>query len=170
MRRNPQARLLFLICSSAILNSCTCGLLVDNLEQPRAPKSKSSVWFVRAAQGGIKLVAVDRPISGRNKLEAAVQALLEGPSNQEAGTGLASEIPRGTILLGLNEKDGGMELNLSRRFAISGAADSMETRLQQLSRTVAAAADGRPVFLNVEGRRLTVTQGEGLEVKQPINK
>lgn len=161
---------LLLAVSTLMLSSCTCGFLVDDLEQSRAPKSKSSVWFVRVAKGGIKLAPVSRPISGRNKLEAAVQALLEGPSSQEIASGFASEIPRGTILLGLNEKDGGIELNLSRRFAISGAADSMETRLQQLSRTVAASADGRPVFLNVEGRRLTVTQGEGLEVKQPINK
>lgn len=161
---------LLLLPSIMMLSSCSCGLLVDNLEQARIPKSKSAVWFVRASQGGISMVSVERPVSGRNKMEAAVQALLEGPSNKEAARGLASEIPRGTILLGLNEKNGGIELNLSRRFAIGGAADSMETRLRQLSQTVAGAADGRPVYLNVEGHRLSVTQGEGIEVKQPINK
>ena len=45
----------------------------------------------------------------------------------------------------------------------------METRLEQLSRTVADAAGQSKVFLSVEGQRLSTYAGEGLEVKQPIN-
>ena len=44
----------------------------------------------------------------------------------------------------------------------------MQTRMEQLKRTVASVAGDKKVFLNVEGKRL-VAAAEGLEVQQPIN-
>lgn len=98
-----------------------------------------------------------------------MEELLEGPTAREENAGLGTEIPRGTILIDLKHNAKNVELNLSRRFASGGGTDSFETRLEQLRRTVASAAEA-PVYLNVEGKRLNVSEGEGIEIKQPINR
>ena len=130
----------------------------------------TQIWFVRPDRNGMKIIAVNRKIAADNKIEAAVRELLNGPSPDEIAEGLASEIPRGTVLLGVEQKNGRIELNLSRRFASGGGIDSIETRLEQLSKTVMAVAQQQDVFLNIEWQRLTMTPGEGVEIRQPINR
>ncbi len=179
---------------TTLLSSCTHRLILEDV-QGRVPEisrkipaitkhiaqttkelsqdlmpSAGQVWFVRTNKGQMELVGVNRKLAGSNKLEAALKALIDGPSPDEINEGYGSEIPRGTILLGISEKDGAVEINLSRRFASDGGTDSFETRMEQLSRTVAGSKIKEDVYLNVEGRRLTMTQGEGIEVKQPINR
>lgn len=129
------------------------------------------VWFVRSEAGKLSYVGVERKTSyGQNELETSVRTLLDGPTREESEQGIGSEIPRGTVLLSLSEKNGCMELDLSRRFAAGGGIDSIETRLEQLGKTVSSAVGEKPVFLNIEGQRLTMTPGEGIEIKQPINR
>lgn len=182
---------LALLLSSFLLSSCVHRTLLTDVHgsllgaahgklkqlQEKLPDASSlplptstEVWFVRPGNGKMELVAVKRRIDGDNKIESAVRELLDGPSSEELGSGIGSEIPRGTVLLAVSEKDGKIEVDLSKRFAMGGGIDSIETRLVQLSRTVAPLAPSSDVFLNVEGRRLTMTPGEGIEVKQPINK
>lgn len=131
--------------------------------------ASSNVWFVKSKNGKINLVAVKRAALGKSQLETAVHELLDGPNSSESADGLGSEIPRGTLLLGVAERNDEVELNLSQRFATEGGIDSFQTRLEQLSRTVSSACR-KPVYLDVEGKRLNMTQGEGIEVHQPINK
>lgn len=116
------------------------------------------------------MLAVQRRIDKQNKIESAVRALLEGPSPDELKHGCGSEIPGGTILLGVTDKGDKININLSKRFASGGGIDSIEARIQQLSQTIKGLAGNRDVFLDIEGHRLTMTPGEGVEVKQPINK
>jgi spore germination protein GerM len=126
------------------------------------------VWFLKEKGGTLHLVPVTRNVAGGDTVRECISELLYGPTRQEAKSGLASEIPRGTVLIGVTQHDGEVVLNLSRRFA-TGGDDSLSTRLAQLRRTVAGAAGARKVFLDVEGKRLTEAGGEGLEVRQPIN-
>lgn len=156
------------------LSSCTqTRTFLQDVEKPLATASLTSLdlCFVKSKDGDVKLINVKRKagILRKNKLETAVRALLDGPTAEESADGYGSEIPRGTILLGMNESDGNIELNLSHRFASNGGVDSIETRLAQIARTVKTVVGNQPVFLNVEGRRLTMTPGEGVEVQQPIN-
>ena len=157
--------------SSILLSACTYQrtMLGDLHSIPSTSVAgNGKIWLVKSIRGQVSLVAVSRQrVSG---IEPAVKALLDGPSNDEIASGFGSEIPRGTVLRGIEDKNGRIEIDLSRRFASGGGIDSIETRLAQLSRTVAPVAGHRPVYLNVEGRRLTMTPGEGVEVKQPINK
>lgn len=132
-----------------------------------AAKKETSIWLVKSNQTDMVLVPVPR--KGAASVNGAVKALLDGPSEAESQNGYGSEIPRGTVLLDVKESDKAIEINLSRRFASGGGTSSIETRLQQLSKTVRPIAGEKPVFLNVENRRLTMTPGEGIEVKQPIN-
>jgi spore germination protein GerM len=127
------------------------------------------IFLTRQDAGELKLQPVNRKQIGQNRLESAVKQLLDGPNDEEKSDGLGSEIPKGTVLIGLTTKDGNWELNMSRRFAGGGGTTSIETRLAQLTQTVKANCQGKKVYLDVEGERLTLAGGEGIEVKQPLN-
>jgi spore germination protein GerM len=125
------------------------------------------IWFVREQGGELQPAAVERTLSTQDPVKEATDQLLRGPTQAEADAGLKSEIPLGTVILGVEKKGPITELNLSQRFA-SGGTSSVEARLSQLERTLRDVAGKSKVFLDVEGHRL-LTAGDGMEVKQPIN-
>ncbi len=131
--------------------------------------AKLQVWFVHAKDGKLDYVPCERTVAGKDALVESVEALLAGPTQEETMNGIASEIPKGTTLTDVKNSDEGVELNLSKSFASDGGSESIESRLEQLNRTVSAVVRDRKVFLNVDGKRLTETPGEGIEVRQPIN-
>lgn len=141
----------------------------NQVDQNSSQENAIQIWLVKPQSGELTLVPVQRKQFINNKLECAIKELLDGPNAEEASTGLASEIPRGTILLGINKAGVDLELNLSKRFNSGGGTNSMEARIDQLSRTVRDSGIKEKVFLNVEGERLTLAGGEGIEVKQPLN-
>ena len=63
-----------------------------------------------------------------NPLKAALKQLLAGPSRSEQAAGLYSEIPKGTELLGLSNRNGVVTVNLSQTFTTGGGATSMIQR------------------------------------------
>lgn len=129
----------------------------------------ADIWFVKPGGESVELVKVQRKSIGVDKLASAVEDLLRGPTPEEEAQGIASEIPKGTILLGVRPLDDDFEIDLSKRFSSGGGGASMEARIEQLKRTVSAVVGERKVYLNIEGKRLFAAAGEGLEVTQPIN-
>jgi len=125
------------------------------------------IWFLREQGGELHPTAVQREVSSDNLIQAATDQLLRGPTPEERQAGIQSEIPLGTVLIGVKGKGPVAEVNLSQRFT-SGGESSMEARLSQLERTLKEVSGQTKVFLDVEGHRL-LTAGEGLEVKQPLN-
>jgi spore germination protein GerM len=158
-----------------LLSSCTNRTILHGWNE-HASKAASSgnyinVWFVKNAGQQMKLFAVKRKVAlGEDRLKQAVRELLRGPTAAEERAGVGSEIPRGTILLAVEPKGRDVELNVSRRFALDGGTSSFEMRLSQLRKTVAQAAPGTDVYLDIEGKRLRVEEGEGIEIPQPINR
>lgn len=144
------------------------GQTSERTVQAELVGNSAEVWFVKPSSDNLELVKVSRKYAGSNKLESALADLLRGPTGEEEAAGLGSEIPKGTVLLGVRELDNDYEIDLSQRFASGGGEASMQTRLEQLKRTVSSVVGDRKVFLNVEGKRL-VAAAEGLEVQQPIN-
>lgn len=133
------------------------------------PQGKQlSVWLVTANGEEVALVPVQRSAFGKDVVETAVEELLKGPNGAEEKSGISSEIPKGTILLGIERKDDEIVVNLSRRFASGSGPTSMETRLEQLSKTLQGVASSSKVYVNVEGERLTASATDGLEIQQPI--
>lgn len=134
------------------------------------PRGKNlNIWFVKEEAGNLELTAVSRPKIANDALNSALEELLQGPDNSDYNAGIGTEIPRGTILLGVKRKDGVVEVNLSKRFAAGGGPTSLETRLQQLARTVKdIEGNNVDVFVNIEGERLTASSADGLEIAQPI--
>lgn len=137
------------------------------------------VWFVKPTTDGVlEQVACDRPDLKEatsddavvQEVKQAVEDLLKGPNAQESEAGLGSEIPKGTVLIGVKESpDGNIVVDLSQRFVTGGGISSFEARMEQLRQTASQAARGQKVYLDVEGQRLVQATGEGIEVKQPIN-
>lgn len=170
------------VLSIAVLSSCQGRMiLTDGVKEPvrtsgarkftSAAGAGSDIWFVRTDRGEPRLVSVKRKADpGGRKVESVVKELLSGPLDDEIKGGYGSEIPRGTVLLGVRSDGDTVEVDLSRRFGMGGGLTSLETRLEQVSRTIRSAESRRDVYLSVEGHRLTVLGGEGIEVKQPINR
>ena len=76
------------------------------------------VWFVR----GEKLFATMRTVPSTPAIgRAALQAMLAGPSGEESGAGIRSDVPSGTRLLGLEIHDGIAFVDLSTGFRGTGA-------------------------------------------------
>ena len=125
------------------------------------------IWFLREQGGELRPAPVERTLRSRDPIKEATDQLLRGPSVREQSEGIKSEIPLGTMILGVESKGPITELNLSQKFA-SGGTSSIEARLSQLENTIKDVAGKSKVFLDVEGHRL-LTAGDGMEVKQPIN-
>ncbi len=129
---------------------------------------KIQVWFVSTANGEVSVVPVERSLRGGDTLKDGVEELLRGPDDSEAASGMASEIPRGTILLGINRDGNEIEINLSKRFSSGGGPDSVEARLEQLAKTVKSVVPDAEVYVDVEGQRLTASSIDGIEINQPL--
>jgi spore germination protein GerM len=161
-----------------LFNACVNRQVLDDLlstEEPPLAKGKDEihVYLVKPKGDELEILPVKRKLKVSNQVEAltkSVSELLLGPNSNEQLKGYGTEIPKGTILLGVKENVNDIELNISKRFALGGGISSIETRLEQLRRTAAAAVPYKPVYLNVEGERLNILAGEGIEVHQPINR
>lgn len=136
--------------------------------QKDTQKAEVEIYFAKKNGEELELVAVHRPIRGENKLNDTLEELLRGPTPEEEKDGLLSEIPKGTILLGIRDAEGESEIDLSKRFS-TGSVSSMQTRLDQLTKTVTPLAGDKKIYLDVEGKRLEASSFDGLEIKQPIN-
>lgn len=172
-------RLALLTVAAVLLASCSYlpsrtilhGMHAGKHKFLQAHDDQLKVWFVESTANGLNTVPVVRhKTSGADDLQQAVKELLDGPTHAEEKRGLGTEIPRGTVLISIERNGSAIELNLSKRFALSGGTTSFETRLQQLQKTVAQAERHANVYLDVEGKRLNIEEGEGIEIPQPINR
>jgi spore germination protein GerM len=135
----------------------------------------ATIWFTRPDGDKLAFVSETRdhktPFATPDEaLAFALNELLGGPKGPQASEGASSEIPPGTVLIGVKSdpNTGAIIIDMSRRFAQGAGPDSFDARIEQLKRTAEAVVPGKSVFLNVEGKRLEET-GDGLEVKQPIS-
>jgi spore germination protein GerM len=173
----PMALLAFMIVSMSGCSGPTVTTAKTRTPQPASEKAPAptaaehvfKVWFIKEKDGQLEYIGVDRKADNEPTLNDSVKELLNGPNEQEQSDGLRSEVPKGTDLIDVKESPDGLELNLSAKFASDGGSESIETRIEQLRRTVEEAVHDKKVFLDVDGKRLTEAGGEGLEVKQPIN-
>ncbi len=151
------------------------GLLVWWLIHPRA--GGMEVYFVHfdAVRHKGSLVAVRRPaprgpIEGR--LRAALHALLAGPrvGGEGAAQDLATEIPPGTTLLGVQVNGRIVTVNLSKTYAAGGGSTSMLARVWQVVYTATQFPEAPEVQVLVDGRRVEGLGGEGVVIGAPLRR
>jgi spore germination protein GerM len=137
-----------------------------------SPGNETSLNLYWLKDDGKKLQLVPSPVkvqAGNNpssQLQAVFRALLAGSNNSQ----LASTIPQGTKLRSLEVKPDGIHVNLSQEFTSGGGSASMSGRLGQVVYTATTLNPQAPVWINVEGKKLEVLGGEGLEIEQPLTR
>lgn len=109
-----------------------------------------------------------QPLSDREKVQAAVQALLAGPTAAERKRGLYTEIPPETKLLGISQEGKQLWVNVSSAFTEGGGATSMVLRLNQLTRTLSGLGTHPAISLKVAGSAVDELGGEGVIVNEPL--
>lgn len=112
------------------------------------------------------IIEVPADATNADALTVAFSNLMAGPEGAGVGTG----IPEQTELLALSVESDGVHVDLSEDFTLGGGSASMIGRLAQVIYTATAFDPDAPVWLDVAGEPLTLLGGEGLEVRQPMNR
>ena len=138
---------------------------------PLKPGQKAvQVFWVRDAGTNLDLIPgqinVDKASQPNAVLNAAFNRLLSG----SVPAGVSSAIPKGTKLRSVAVKNDGVHVDLSGEFKTGGGSASMIARLAQVIYTATSLDENAKVWISVDGKRLEVLGGEGLEVSQPITR
>ncbi len=104
-----------------------------------------------------------------NKLESSINELLKGPTLKERQAGYYSEIPRGTKLLSIKQKNNSIIINLSSDFEYGGGTDSIYNRIKQLIKTINSTDCSKKIYLYLDGKQADVLGGEGIIINQPLD-
>jgi spore germination protein GerM len=101
---------------------------------------------------------------------AALEELLAGPTELEACCGISTAIPEGTLLLGLDIKNGLATVDLSKEYESGGGTFSMGARLAQVVYTLTRFPTVERVTFKLDGEPVTVFSGEGLVLDRPVTR
>ena len=135
-------------------------------------KNSVSVYFVKSFnKTDFRLIPVRRKISpDKSRISVAATELLKGPSEKEKKAGFYTEIPETTRLIGITEGSESIIINLSNDFEAGGGSTSMSIRFKQLVNTALDAAKNKPVYLELNGKKVDFIGGEGVIVSQPLSR
>lgn len=130
----------------------------------------TTIYLVRSEPTQFTLERVHRRLDAGGAdaaVAAAVAALAEGPTAQEADDGLTTVVPAGTEVRSVAREGGRLVVDLTRPFLSGGGTASMIGRLEQLRWTLTQPSGVEALELHVEGSPLEVLGGEGVLVAQP---
>jgi spore germination protein GerM len=143
--------------------STTLAPTTTTTTAPTAPVEFSDVTIYLIAKE--HLVAAGREVAGPATPEAAVRALLAGPSGAiEGDLGFSSAIPSGSDVHSVTVDGSVATVDLTRQFEIGGGSLSMEARAAQVVFTVTQFAGIDHVRFRIDGTPVTTLGGEGLMV------
>jgi len=119
------------------------------------------VYFV----SGEKIAVAGAPAPGTPAVAtAAMNALLAGPQGLAAQTGMTTQIPAGTRLLGVSIAGGTATVDLSGSFQAGGGSLSMQLRIAQVVFTLTQFPTVQRVEFKLDGTAVETIGGEGLMV------
>src|SRR5919198_5083342 len=123
------------------------------------------VWFHRGEQ----LFVVTRTQNATPRVgSAALEALLEGPTESERAAGVQTQIPDGTQLLSLAIDRGIATVNLTSEYESGGGTASMTMRLAQVVCTLDQFPTVKGVLFKLDGQPVEVLGGEGIVIDHPL--
>jgi hypothetical protein len=141
-------------------------------EEPSEPPSGATSVRIYLFMDG-KLIPVRRQVDATRAVgRAALNALFEGPTAEEAAASppLTTNVPEGTILLGLDIADGLATVDLSREFESGGGSASMFGRLAQVVYTLTQFPTVDRVAFQLDGEPVTAFSGEGIVLDGPSDR
>jgi spore germination protein GerM len=146
---------------------------IEQQSQPstRQPANQQTpqVYWLRPNDKNVALVPQPVKVASvlpNQALETAFQSLLAGPTEGTDST----TIPKGTKLLGLKSENDEVHVNLSEDFTSGGGSTSMMGRVGQVVYTATTLNPKAKVYIEVNGKRLDVLGGEGVELQQPLTR
>jgi hypothetical protein len=102
--------------------------------------------------------------------QAAVSALLRGPTTAERKEGNLSAVPTGTLLRSISIARGVATVDLNRRFESGGGSLSMQLRVAQMVYTLTQFSSVDRVTFRLDGRPVQSIGGEGVVVSRPVGR
>lgn len=128
-----------------------------------APRTGNTVvYFAR----GEKLGAVARALPAADAA-GVLNALMAGPTGDEAAAGFTSAIPTGTRVDKVTVAGDLATVDLSQQFASGGGSLSMMLRVAQVTYTVTQLPGVQRVKYQLDGKDITALGGEGLVLTSP---
>jgi spore germination protein GerM len=125
------------------------------------------VYFVRLERMG----AAGREVQATPAVgAAALRELLAGPTAEDQGADLGSEIPSGTKLNGLTIDNGVATVDLSKAFESGGGSTSMQLRVAQVVYTLTQFPSVKRVQFKIDGKPVEAIGGEGVVVDPPVGR
>lgn len=146
-------------------NNTSIHQTIENKQQKPVNDELVKICLVNSDS---KPVIIERKAK-ENNLENAIIELLKGTTSSDRLQGAYTEIPKGTRLLSLKDTGNSIAINLSKEFEEGGGAQSVQSRLLQLIKTVDMYGNSKPIYLYIEGKKIEYLGGEGIYVEQPLN-
>ncbi len=131
-----------------------------------ATANRFTLFFVT----GLSLVTVDRGGPTAVSPTAAIRALLRGPSESEAASGLRSLIPSDASVRGVSVRDGVATLRLEGQFVDDADATARGLALAQLVYTATAIPGIDRVRLRLGGKLVALPRGDGELTNGPVGR
>lgn len=126
-----------------------------------------TVYLVR----GHRLVPVIRQIRANMPApEAAMRALLDGPTATERSSGIGSELPAAVRLLTVDAGDGTATVDLSGEFQEPAQPERVALRVAQVTWTLTELPGVRDVAFAIDGEALSVATDDGTTVDRPVRR
>lgn len=151
-------------------DAVTSPLPHSNQRVQNQAEKTAEVYWLKNQGNHIAVVpkSLDLPNSSNQKavLEQAFDTLLAGTTDPTVTT----TIPQGTKLRSLDVRDDGVHIDLSQEFTQGGGSASMTGRVAQILYSATSLNPDAQVWIDVEGEKLEVLGGEGLELDQPITR
>jgi len=116
------------------------------------------VYFLRDE----KVATAGRSADGGDVATQAVESLLVGPTDEETGIAMSSEVPEDTELLGIDVADGTATVDLSSAFESGGGSLAMQARVAQVVFTLTQFPTVDDVTITLDGDTVDGIGGEGV--------
>ncbi len=143
-------------------------------EKPVAvKKQQASLFFIQIdANGAIVRKESTRSLAASNSpLTNALQALLQGTTQDEEKAGLRSLIPEKSKLLSVTVQNGTAVLNFSEEFEFNSfGSDGYRGQLMQVVYTATAFSTVENVQILIEGTHKQFLGSEGIWIGAPLNR
>lgn len=139
--------------------------------RPEGRQTDVAVFFTRSEGTAFTVQESERTVTARDTAErvrAAFEQLLAGPTADERGRGLSSAIPEGTRLRGVRLEDGVVWADFSRELESGGGSASMLGRFWQIVYTATQFPDFPQVRILIEGQAKATLGGEGVIIERPV--
>lgn len=143
---------------------------VTTLAVPELNEPQVVFFFAPGADGQPRLAPVWRDATSPQGIEGALELLMSGPTTEERGLGITSEIPIGSRLLGVEVTEDTAVIDVSSEFETGGGTASVRGRLAQLVYTATRFPEVSGIALRVDGSPIRVLSSEGVLVEPPVKR